>query len=139
MNVYYQKPYMGETYCCSLTKAKNIFNGTIIKLNFGNLIRKYIPLSNEIGYSYFKKNIKGLVAAKLLIENETSAMLSFYPVNKNIFSPVLKDNFEGEILNNILDFYNDYISMNTQSNNNELLLVELLNNTLIIHKTIIKV
>lgn len=131
MKIYYKKCNINEKYCCTLKVVKEIFNDTKIKINFGAFGRKYNPLSNEPGYNYFKKKIKGDIIAKLFVEyGNCNPMLSFYVVKEESFTTNLKEEFENKILLEMLEFYKKTILLN---NKFSFFLVELINNQLITH------
>ena len=135
MKIYYRKYNKGELYCCSLKAVKEKFKNTDVKMNFGSFRRKYVPLSNEIGYSYYKKHIKGIVISRFYMEyGSCNPMISFYIVNENDYSLILQKKFENEILQQVLDFYNENVILN---NRYASLLVELFDGQLIIHKDIL--
>lgn len=136
MKIYYKKHNKSEKYCCSLSVVKEIFKNTNIKVNFGSFGRKYSPLPNEVGYDFYKKNIKGNVISKISIEyGNCNPMISFYIINNDEYSPILQEKFENEILDEMLNFYTNNILL---TNKLSLLLVELIDGQLIIHKDIIK-
>lgn len=135
MKIYYQKYNKGEMYCCSLKVVKEKFKNMEIKINYGSFGRKYSPLKKEIDYSYYKKNIKGIIISRIYIEYKNcNSMISFYIINENDYSLTLQSEFEKNILNQMLDFYKKYSLLNNKYSS---LLVELLNNQLIIHKYIV--
>ena len=136
MKIYYQKLNKGEKYCCSLSAVKTKFKNVDIKVNFGSFGRKYCPCSNEIGYNYYKKYIKGTVISKFVMEYDNcNSMISFYVVNENEYSLALFNKFETEILDQILNFY---INSSLVKYKFSSLLVELFEGELIIHKHIKK-
>lgn len=136
MKIYYRKTNRGEKYCCSVKSAKEHFKSTEITINFGDFGRTYKPFPNEPGYAYFKKNIKGIIVSSLSVEyGGCNPRLSFYVVKESEFSSDLQVQFEGDILNKLLEFYNAIIRSKDRF---VCVLIELLNNQLLIHKNTLK-
>ena len=135
MKVYSRPLNQGEKFCVSIKAAKDTFQNTEIKLCFGEFRRHYVPYPNEIGYSYYKKNIKGVVVAGMVIHPGVhDPLLSFYVVKAETVSDILQSRFEKDVLPQLLDIYTQSLPCDKEYSKPFVVSVELLNNEFIIHR-----
>ena len=124
----------GETFCCSLQKAKELFKNTDTVLNFGYTSRNFGTFVGTPDYYYVKKNIKGKVLASMYSYSvEQTTMLSFYPVSKSKLNENLKQVFEKIYLPKFYDIYINRVP-NEKAIKTKVLIVELVENGLKEHK-----
>ncbi len=135
MKIYSRPINEGETFCTSIKAAKNIFKNTEVKLCFGEFSREYNPYKNEIGYGYYKKNILGTVVAKMVLHPGVNCpLLCFYVINSKDISIELINTFQNDILQQLLEIYNQFILNNSLLQKNTVIWVEWRNDKFNIHK-----
>ena len=103
----------GETFCCSIKAAKEIFNNTSVTLSFAFVG----PHVSFIGHGPFnpwcRKNVKGNVVAIMnTYPNVSNCTLFFFVEKEAKMTSELKKQFEQEFLPK---FFNNYIHDATQS------------------------
>ena len=126
----------GETFCCSFKRAKEIFKNTEVTLNFAWAGRIYSTFGYTPDAYYMIHNIKGRVLACMYItENKTNPFLSFFVIRpKDGYTDDLRREFEEKY---ILEFYRFYLEMTNikqATGKTKLMLVELLDGQLKLHK-----
>ena len=115
----------GETFACSIKKAKNIFKSTDVVLNFAFATRQY-GLYNI----YSKKNNNRVVASMHMYNEQKRVLLNFYALKQDIFTETLKEEFENNFLVKFYDFYQSLQIDKNLISKDHLMLVELNNGEL---------
>lgn len=124
----------GETFCCSVRAAKEMFKNTDINLNFAFYSRDYGTFAHSPDAYYLKNNIKGRVIAALYAHNKTThTNLSFYVIKKNEFTQKIIEDFEKSFLPKFYDFYHNHLQIESLSDKTAMMLVELYKHQLIMH------
>lgn len=126
----------GETFCCSMQRAKEVFRDTNVYLSFAYFMRNYGTFKYTPDAYYMMHNIKGRVLMHITMrENYRQPILSFYPVKSKYFTNEMKDEVEQ---NYILEFYRLYKELSDVKQPNGLvvmMLLELRGEKLILHRT----
>ena len=129
----------GETFCCSLAVAKNVFKNTEVTLNFSYYGRNYGAFNNTFFATYLKNKVKGYVIAKMSIESGCeNPILSFYVLKEKLFSKEQKRVFEEKYLPEFLQLYYERMSDKSIKFTHEFVMVELVDDKMILHKQKIK-
>ena len=135
MKVYSRPLNPGESFCTRIKTAKELFKNTEVKLCFGEFRRYYRPYPNEIGYTYYKKNIRGEVVAHMVIHPGVDCpLLSFYVVKATTISNEMQSKFEKVVLPKLLDIYIQSLSCDIEYSKPFVVGVELLNDEFCIHR-----
>ena len=125
----------GETFCCSVKRAKEMFKDTEVHLNFAFFGRIYGTFAETPDAYFMKKNIRGQVVSAMYIYSGVAAsMLSFYVVKQNEFPHILKVRYETAFLPEIFRIYQEQMKKNALINQVKLVLVEVYQNQLIMHE-----
>ena len=126
----------GETFCCSLRKAKEVFRNTDVYLDFSYLGRDYSTWAETPDAYFWKRNVKGRIVASMLTHSGTeSPILSFYVVKEDIFPIECKMEFEQKYLPEFYRLYETMLNENGSIINTKLMIVEYIENKLKLHET----
>lgn len=139
MKIYSRPINAGETFCTSIKTAKSVFNNTEIELCFAEFRRNYNPYSNEFGFGYYKKNIRGKVVANMILHPRVNCpLLSFYVLKSNEVSIELINDFQNNVLHQLFEIYNQFQQGNPDLQKDTGIWVELLNEKFYIHQFVSK-
>jgi hypothetical protein len=115
----------GETFACSIRKAKKLFKDTDVILNFAFATRQY-GLYNI----YSRKNNNRIIASMHMYNEQKRVLLNFYALKQDIFTEALKEEFENNFLIKFYDFYQSLQNAKILIPQEHLMLAELDNGTL---------
>ena len=115
----------GETFACSIRKAKKLFKDTDVILNFAFATRQY-GLYNI----YSRKNNNRIIASMHMYNEQKRVLLNFYALKQDIFTEALKEEFENNFLIKFYDFYQSLQNAKILIPQEHLMLAELDNETL---------
>ena len=125
----------GESFLCSIKKAKEVFRDTSVTLSFAYTSRIYGTFSRTPDAFYLKNKIKGTVVASMAMHpTEKTPLLCFYVLKKKDISSQIQHEFETKFLLEFYHFYQTIANDQTLNNSSEKILVELLNGRLNMHK-----
>ena len=128
----------GETFVCSMKKAKEMFKNTDVHLNFAYYTRDYGTFAETQDRYFVKKNITGRVVASMYMHSGyKSPILSFYVIGKNNFCDELRVEFEQKYLPEFYKLYQTMLKDDGLIINTKLMLVEYVNNELKLHETVL--
>ena len=98
----------GETFCCSMRAAKELFRNYDITLNFSCYGRDFGTFAETPDRYYVERNVKGRIVSSLYMRtNDKSAILSFYVLKEENYSPELRTQYEKEFLPEHLKMYKE--------------------------------
>ena len=98
----------GETFCCSMRAAKELFRNYDITLNFSCYGRDFGTFAETPDRYYVERNVKGRIVSSLYMRtNDKSAILSFYVLKEENYSPELRTQYEKEFLPEHLRMYKE--------------------------------
>lgn len=135
MEVHVRTLNAGETFCCSIKKAKEIFRETSVRLDFAYFGRSYAARTETSPAYYLKRDIQGRIISKMsMCIGEKSPLLSFFILKKEFFSSELKNEYEQKYLPEFYHFYQENLNDSSLLNIQKFILVEFLNEKLKLHK-----
>ena len=138
MNVFVRPLNKGETFCCSVRKAKEVFKDTEVSLGFA-VIRDYAVFMGTKLDTYFNKNVRGRVLATMdLLEGQTSTSIGFYVVKEKSFPTELKQEFEQVYLLKFYEFYQRHANTQSVIRREHIMLVTLLKGELKLYEAVLK-
>jgi len=89
----------GETFACSIKKAKDTFKDTPIYLSFAYLGRDFSTFEETPDWYFYKKNIRGRVLSSMqMSENYPEPILGFYVIKEKLWGSELQDEYENKLL-----------------------------------------
>ena len=98
----------GETFCCSMRAAKELFRNYDITLNFSYLGRDFGTFAETPDRYYVERNVKGRIVSSLyMYTNQARPILSFYVLKEENYSPELRTQYEKEFLPEHLRMYKE--------------------------------
>lgn len=98
----------GETFCCSMRTVKELFREHNITLDFSYLGRDFGTFAETPDRYYVERNVKGRIVSSLYMRtNDKNAILSFYVLKEQNYSPELKKQYEKEFLPEYLRMYKE--------------------------------
>ena len=138
MECNYCRGNRGETYICSVKRAKEVFRETEVHLDFG-YFSKYFSLRNAYyEYFYCRKNIKGkIVFATKHNLGRIDPIYSFYLQKEQECSEGLKKEFEEKYLPQLYALYKQYSGDDRLIAEYHFICVELYNGKLKLHDVIL--
>lgn len=126
----------GETFCCSVKKAKEVFQETSIYLDFSYLGRDFCMFAESPIWYFYKKNIRGRVLSSMrMSENYPEPLLSFYVVKEKDFDNLLKKQYEDKFLPEYYRLYKEMTNVKQPAGIEKIMLVELVDGNLLIHES----
>jgi len=129
----------GETFCCSMKKAKELFNGTAVFLNFAYLGRDFATFAETPDRYYWKKSVKGrIIVSAQMRSREERPIISFYVLREKDFSAELKAEFEQKYLPEYYRLYQELLNDQSLTITTKLMLVELFDGKLKLHETTLR-
>ena len=115
--------------------AKDIFRNTELCLNFACYGRNYQTFSNIPDYYYVKHNVKGIIIAASYMHNrELSPLLSFNVIKQTDITPEIKKEFEQRFLPEYYKLYIEKLNSKILIPKTTVLLTELYDGKLKLHK-----
>lgn len=139
MKIYYRQLNKGEIYCCSVKKAKELFKETEAKLNFTHGGNEFEKNLEHPMYRYAKKVVKGkVIAHAIFMSGYDEALINFLGLPYFEYSQNLQKEFEE---NYLPEFYNLYIAQKNDQKMiplSKLMIVELIDGKLKLHRTNLK-
>ena len=106
MKIYSRPLNPGETFACSMQKAKEKFHDTPVILNFAYYSRVYGTFFNTPESYYVKKNIQGIVVCSThMYSKQNSPVLNFYAIKNEMYSQRLQSEFSEKYLGLLYDLY----------------------------------
>ena len=126
----------GETFCCSMKKAKEVFRDTKIYLNFAYLGRHHSTFAETPDGYYWARNVKGRVISEMQTSSgRERPILSFYVLKETNFPAELRDEFEQKYLPEFYRLYQELLSDQSLKITTKLMLVEYFDGQLKLHET----
>ena len=87
--------YKGETFCCSIKSAKELFKDTPVYLDFSYLSRTFGTFAYTSDAYYVKNNIKGHVISSMYMRpRDENPIYSFYVIKNTLCSTQIKEEYE---------------------------------------------
>ena len=124
----------GETFTCSIKKAKEYFKNTSVVLNFAYTNRVYSTFANTPHAVYLKNRIKGIIVSSMFMSSQREkALLSFYVIKDKDMPCQLKNEFENNYLPEYLKFYRSIYNNKNPNGIESTMIIELINGTFKIH------
>ena len=138
MECNYCRGNRGETYICSVKRAKEVFRETEVHLDFG-YFSKYFSLRNAYyEYFYCRKNIKGkIVFSTHQGLRKLDPLYFFYLQKEQECSEGLKKEFEEKYLPQLYALYKQYSGDDRLIAEYHFICVELYNGKLKLHDVIL--
>jgi len=125
----------GETFCCSIKRAKELFKETPMHLNFSYYGRDFCAFAESPSWYFYKKRVRGRVLSFIqLSENYPHPLLSFYVVKEVNFGPELKKQYEEKFLPEYLRLYKEMTDIQQPIGIEKIMLVELIDGKLVLHE-----
>lgn len=139
MKVYVRPLNKGETFCCSVKEVKEIFKDTEAILHFAFFGRNYSTFAETPDGYYLKNKIKGyVIAASQMEARRKNPIIGFYVLRNNMFSIEMKKEFSQKYLPEFYNLYQEMQNVKGMQEITKLILVELLDGKLILHKTVLR-
>ena len=123
----------GETFACSIRRAKSIFKDTDVVLSFAFAIRQY-----DLYKVYPKKNNNRVVASMHMCNEQKHVLLNFYVLKQDVFPEILKEEFEKNFLLKFYEFYQSLLNDKALIPKDHLMIVELENGKLRMYQKILE-
>jgi len=134
MNINIRPLNKGETYCCSVSIAKEIFKNTQVKLNFTKCGNEFKNGFEHPIYRYARKTVKGQVIAYFTnTSREKSPLINFFSIKQDIYPDDLKKKFNELFLPEFYNLYSKKISDNALIESISIVIVELYDENIIMH------
>ncbi len=135
MEVHVRPLNKGEVFPCSVKSAKELFKGTEVNLNFAYTSRVYGTFLNTPDMFYLKNNIRGIVLSSMYMSaGYVQPTISFFVIKSSSYNLTLKKEFETSFLPQYLQLYKSMIDEKVQNSETTVMLVELVNDNLKVHK-----
>jgi hypothetical protein len=123
----------GETYCCSIKNIKSFFSDTEARVCFDSS-GKFCARIYHVE-SYVRKKINGKIACKITMNTRSQyPSIVFYAVKENEYPDELRQEFITLYLPQIYAFYKKHHEDQSLVCRETLMLVEIFDKKLIIHK-----
>lgn len=130
---------IGETFCCSMKKAKETFKDTNIFLNFAYVGRHFSTFAESPDGYYWHRNVKGRVICSMqTFSGQERPLLCFHVLNEKNFPVELKDEFEQKYLPEFYRLYQTLLNDQSLITTHKLMLVEFIDGKLKLHETVLK-
>lgn len=101
----------GETICCTVKKAKEIFGDTDVTIDFAYYDRHFGTFANTKDRFYVDRYVKGRVVASMYAHGGVSeTILGLYVVKKVELTEDLRQQFENVFLEKFYEFYQRTVS-----------------------------
>lgn len=135
MEVHVRPLNKGEIFPCSVKSAKKLFKDTEVNLNFAYTSRVYGTFLNTPDMFYSKNNIRGIVLSSMHISaGYTQPTISFFVIKSSSYNLNLQKEFEASFLPQYLELYKSMVNEKVQNSETTVMLVELVNDNLKLHK-----
>lgn len=129
----------GETFCCSIKKAKAVFRDTNVYLNFAFFGRDFGTFARTADRFYCERNVRGIVVSNMHIYSRSERpMLSFYALREKDFPEERKREFEQKYLPKYYTLYQEMLYDWSLIRVFKFMLVEWINGELKLHEQILK-
>lgn len=128
----------GETFCCSMKEAKEVFKDTAVFLDFAYLGRDYGTFARTPDRYYLQRKVTGRIVAHMnMYSKDKRPIIGFYVLKEKDFPSELRTEFEQKYLPEFYRLYNELFDDQSLISTTKQMMVELVDGKLKLHETVL--